>query len=440
MKDLKTLLYPESVAVIGASDNPAKLGYEVLYDIKEGGFAGKIYPINPKSDTIMGLNVEKSILDVEGDVDVAVIIIPAPLVPGVIRDCAKKGVKGLIIISGGFGELNQEGERLEEEIKQVARENSMRIIGPNCQGIINTRNGFCASWPLFKREGNIGIVAQSGSVGSALVQNLAAEGIGFSLWVNMGNKVDVDESDLIEYMDSDPNISIISMYLEGVTHGKEFLKTIKKAKKDIVLLKAGRTEAGRRAAQSHTKALAGNDGIWDGILLQNEVLRAQTMDQLLDFTKYLSCYKKRRIQNLFIVTSSGGLGIIACDMAEKIGFKLPPLEESVKEKLKEVLQPQAVLSNPLDLTMAPYEEFEAGAKICLEEGSYDALLFIFGDPIKDAWKAVDHLKTITDKPIVVSYSGGGDVEIEERLKIHQLNVPVYPSPERAINSLYLCNA
>lgn len=342
---LKHLLYPKSVVLIGASAKPEKIGHLILRNILNGGFTGRIYPINPGSEEeILGLNVKKSILDVKEEIDLGIVVVPAEAVPKVVEECGEKGLKGLLIISGGFSEIGSKGKQLEEKIGSILDKYNMRAIGPNCQGIVNTNINLSASFsvetliPHFSK-GLTALITQSGSVGSDFLQNANNERLGFSLWINVGNKLNLDESDYIRFVNEDPNVSVISVYLEGVKDGRKFLRTIKDLKKPMVVLKSGRTKLGQKAAQSHTAALAGDDKIWDGVLKQHNILRAESTEDLFDITKALNYLRCPIGKRLLVVESSGGLGTIASDIAENAGLELPDLDEKTKEKLRQILPP-----------------------------------------------------------------------------------------------------
>jgi len=444
---LTPLLYPKSVALIGASANPGKIGYLVLRNILEGGFTGRIYPINAGGGEILGFTAKKNVLDVGEEIDLGIIVVPAEAVPQVVEECGERHVKGLLIISGGFSEAGPEGKELEKTLGGILEKYNMSVIGPNCQGVVNTNVNLSASFSVetlipYFQKGSIALITQSGSAGSDFLQSANNERLGFSLWINVGNKLNLDESDYIRFVNEDSNVSVIAAYLEGVKDGRKFLKTIKDLRKPMVVLKSGRTKLGEKAAQSHTAALAGNDKIWDGVLRQNSIFRAESTEDLFDITKALSHLKYPAGRRLLVVESSGGLGTIASDIAENAGLELPDLDEEAKEKLRQFLPPFLVPGNPLDTTSRYMvgltgESFEE-AMLARIMDRYDAFLLIFGDPVAGASKVVAAFKRNTDKPIVVAFSGGGKVEEEERKKIYDLKVPVYPSVTRAMRYFQFC--
>ncbi len=428
---LEKMFYPEAVAVIGASADPRKLGHVVLKNIVEGGFKGKIYPINPKGGEILGLKVYKSVLEVPGEIDLAVIIVPAKFVPDVMEDLGKKGVKNAVIITGGFREAGN--EELEEKVVEIARKYGIRIVGPNCQGINNTHHNFCASWPLITMKGKIAIASQSGTVAAAMAEWSQRDGIGFSTFVSLGNKADVDEVDIINFFSEDENTEVIALYIEGVRDGRKFMEAAKKCKKPIVVLKPGVTERGAKAVQSHTKSMAGRNEVFDAACKQSGVIRAENLEELYDFAKAFAYLKPFKGDRILIVTSSGGSGILAVDVLESNSVKVFEADEEIKSRLKDIVPPHGILDNPIDLTG------DATAEMYLEVAKathdlVDAFLLIFGDPIENAADATAEIVKL-GKTVVVAFLGGGDVERREVEKMHSYGIPVFPTPERAAKVL-----
>ncbi len=427
--NLSAIFTPKSVAVIGASTNPEKLGFQILKNIGDAGFKGPIYPVNPKAKAILDLPCYPSIGAVEGVPELAVIIVPATAVPATLADCGAKGVRGAIVISGGFSESGPEGEALQRQAVEVARTHKIRMVGPNCQGVNNPYHGLCASWPLLTMRGAIAVVSQSGTVAAALMDWAAQEGIGVSGLVSMGNRADVDEADLIEHFDGDPRTRAIAVYIEGVKNGPRFLAAARRARKPIVVLKPGRTEKGRQAAESHTKSLAGRDEVYQGAFRQFGICRAETLHELYDFSKALAYLRRPTGRRLLIVTSSGGCGVLAADVAAAEGLDVAPLPDAVASQLRASLPRHFVVNNPLDLTgdanSRIYKDVLAAAK-----GAFDVAAVIFGDPIVGASEVIER-----DRPELVIYLGGADVEREEGRLLHARGVPVFPTPERGMRAL-----
>jgi acetyl coenzyme A synthetase (ADP forming)-like protein len=436
MNSLESFFNAKSIAVVGASTSPEKTGHIILKNIIDGGFCGEIYPINPKGDEILGLQCHPSLTSVRGAIDVVVIVVPAKFVPDVMKEAGKKKVKGAVVISGGFSEIGN--EELQQEILQIAKSYGIRVIGPNCQGYNYTPNRLCASWPLVQQQGPIAVISQSGTVGATIEMWAEEESIGISSFVALGNKGDVSEIDLIDFFKEDPNTKVISLYIEGVKDGKRFMETVKaaKQKKPIVVLKPGKTQKGMKAVQSHTHSIAGKDEVFDAVCRQTGMVRARDITELYDYSKALGFLHKPHGNRLLIITSSGGCGIIATDMAEEGGIDIVGLSEGLKEKLGAALPPQCVISNPLDLTGdTPAGRYRESVEIAASDDSIDTFLLIFGDPIPGAYEVVKELRESTNKEIIVSYLGGGAVEKEEVQKLHLHGIPVFPTPERAVGAL-----
>ena len=429
ISDLQPFFNPDSVAVIGASGNPAKIGHDILRNIKESGFPGKIFPINPKTGEILGIPCFKSVLDIKDQVDLAVIIIPAKFVPSVLEECGRKKVKSAVVITGGFSEAGPEGEALQIELERISQIYGVRIIGPNCQGINNPYCPLCASWPLLTGQGRVAVISQSGTVGAAIMDWFSEEQLGVSSFVSMGNRADVEESDLIVYFDQDPNTEVIALYIEGVKNPARFFQILKDIKKPLVILKSGRTPKGKIAAESHTKSLAGNDAVYDALFNRFHVHRAETIEEFFDFSKalaYLSSFSGNRI--LFI-TTSGGAAILATDQAEKEGLDVFPMPVELDKKLVSIVPPHSIRANPLDLTGdADAEMFN---KVVLEaKDYYDILGLIFGDPVENASQVASE---VSNKLVI--FLGGAEIEREEKIKMHKQGIPVFPTPERGIKAL-----
>ena len=428
---LNAIFKPKSVAVIGASTAPGKLGHDILANLKNGGFAGPLFPINPKAEEILGLKVYKSIADTPEPPELAVVVIPAKIVTPTLEQCAEKGVKGAIVITGGFAETGEDGERLQDEMAQVIRRTGLKVVGPNCQGVNMPHHHMCASWPLITTKGKIAFASQSGTVGAAFLDLAAAEQLGVSAFVSLGNRVDVDEAEVIQYFNADPHTEVIALYLEGVKRPSYFLDALHDCEKPLVILKAGRTKRGSQAAESHTKSLAGVDAIYQALFRKHRVYRADTMEELFDFAKALAYLTPPRGRNLMITTSSGGAAILAIDEAEKMGLATPEPSPSLKERLKGMIPAHCVVSNPVDLTGDVISDAGLYRKVMDEAKSeYDYQMVIFGDPIPGASEVV----TSGARELVV-FLGGAEVEQKEREKLYQAGVPVFPTPERGVAAL-----
>ena len=428
MSGLRFIFEPASVAVVGASNNPKKFGNIILRNILESGFRGRVYPVNPKERVIEGLDCVDSIPNLKEAVDVAVIVIPADLVPKVVRDCGQRGIRGAIIISGGFRESGERGSRLEKCVAEEGKRWGMRIVGPNCQGVNNPHHPICASWPLFTMKGEIAIISQSGTIGTDFADLACLDHIGISGIASMGNKTDVDEADLIEYFSEHQGTRVISLYIEGVKRPEKFLKALKRCSKPIIVLKSGRTNRGKVAAESHTASLAGNDEVFDGILKQNRIYRADTYEEFYDFSKALAYLNRPKGKRVTFITSSGGAAVLAVDIADRMGLEISPIPSDVKEMLKTFVPPGASLRNPIDLTGdGDSPMFRKTADLI--RSHCDTVVYIFGDPIVGASGIVRR-----DASELIIFMGGAEVERKEKTLMQKMKVPVFPTPERGIKA------
>lgn len=426
---LDAFFRPRSVAVIGASESPEKYGNIILRNILDGGFRGAVYPINPKSESILGLQCFRNVKDIPDTVDLAVVIIPARLVPQAVAECGEKAVKAAIIITGGFSEAGAEGEALQRQVADIARKAGVRLIGPNCQGVNNPYHPLCASWPLLQKQGHVAVISQSGTVGAAMMDWFSDEDLGVSCFVSLGNRADVDETDLIEYFNDDPNTRVIALYVEGIKRPDAFRQALHQAVKPLVVLKAGRTPKGRVAAESHTKSLAGADGVYGALFKSHGIVRAENIQEFFDFAKAYAYMKQPPGNRILFITTSGGAGILATDAAEKEGLDVAPLPSELAEALEGVIPAHAIRANPLDLTgdanAAMYQAVMERAR-----PYYDVLGVIFGDPVE---KAADVVTAGADELVI--FLGGAAVEKVERRRMHLKGVPVFPTPERGVRAL-----
>ena len=426
---LQALFRPGRLAVIGASAKPGKLGFTIFKNILDAGFGGQVIPVNPRGETILGVPSVKSVDEIPSGTDLAVVIIPAASVPGAILQLGERKVKAAIVITGGFAESGEEGARLQEEVKQNAARCGIRVVGPNCQGVNYPHHGLCASWPLITQKGAMAIASQSGTVGAALIDWAAEEKLGFSAFVSMGNRIDVDEADLIEFFAADPSTKVITLYIEGVKDAQKFLAAVKACRKPIVIFKAGRTAQGRKAAESHTRSLAGKDEIYDSVFRQFRIHRAGSLEELYDFSKALAYVPAPAGPRMLIVTSSGGSAIIATDVAAENGFRISPLPAALASRLREFLPSHFIVGNPLDLTGDGTAELFRQV-IATARDHYDVVMTIFGDPIPGASASLE-----PGNRDLVAYLGGADVERVERLRFHEKGIAVFPTPDRAVKAL-----
>jgi acyl-CoA synthetase (NDP forming) len=426
---LDAVLTPGSVAVIGASTAPGKLGHEILKNIRNGGFQGPIYPVNPKAESILDLPCYPSIKATPAPPDLAVVIVPARMVPHTIEECGERGVRAAVIITGGFSEAGADGEALQRQTAEVAQRFGVRLVGPNCQGVNNPYHNLCASWPLLAYRGRVAVISQSGTVGAAMMDWFSEEKLGVSSFVSMGNRADVDEADLIAHFNRDENTSVIAAYIEGIKRPEEFVSAVEGLKKPLVVLKSGRTPRGKVAAESHTKSLAGADAIYDALFAKYDICRAYNIEEFYDFAKAFAYLKPARGNRVLFITTSGGSAILATDQAEQEGLDAAPLPSHLVEKVTPLVPPHAIKTNPIDLTGdATAKMF--GDVIQATREHYDTLGVIFGDPIVDASRVV----TPGANELII-FLGGAEVERRERELMHLKGVPVYPTPERGVKAL-----
>ncbi len=455
IETLKRIFYPRSVAVIGASSDPNKIGGMILNNLIKDGYKGTIYPINIRCgrdfSEISGVKCYSSVKEVQGEIDVAVLAIPAKYVPQALVECGEKGVKGAIIISSGFAETGEEGAKLQKEILQIAKKFGIRIIGPNCMGIVNAHANLNLWFGLrIFRRGNIALISQSGAIADGFYSWAIDENLAFSIVVSLGNRADIDEGDLLTFLKEDPYTNVIGLYIEGLPAGmgKKFLRALREVTtvKPVVVLKAGRSSSGARVSLSHTGSLAGMYEVYKAAINQYGGIVVESSEEFMDVLKALSLIKRKKGKRLAIISNSGGLAILASDEAEKIGLSVPEFPIEVQKKILGIIPPFGNPKNPVDITAqgGPEDQKNMYCKvfdIINDETLVDAVLVIVEgsypydlmNAIKDA---ICHCIAPKKKlPTVVAWVGSkrlvGDLinEVEER------GLPVYPSPERAVRVL-----
>lgn len=438
---LSSLFDPRSIAVVGASRDPRKVGHAVLNNLIRFGYRGRILPVNPSGTEILGLPSVVRLSDAGSDVDLAVIAVPARAVPAAIADCAAAGVTSAVVVSAGFKETGADGTLLEEELKDTARKHGIRVLGPNCLGVINTANDLNATFAAgMLPKGRIAFFSQSGALGIAILDWAIGNNIGFSKFISLGNKADLSEIDFIEYFADDPDTDIILGYIEDVVDGRRFLEAAGRTtkKKPIVLLKSGGTAAGARAASSHTGALAGSDTAFDAAFRQAGVIRARGIEELFDTALTFSGGKLPAGDRLLIITNAGGPGILAADAAERAGVKLPQMAAETIKALTAKLPPNASLYNPVDLIGdATSERYAAALEAAVADPNVDGVLVILTPQAMTDVDATAELvirtAKSTDKPVLSSFMGAQRVrDAVQRLK--QESVPNFPYPETAVTA------
>ncbi|MDD5423843.1 MAG: acetate--CoA ligase family protein [Candidatus Omnitrophica bacterium] len=437
---LEYLFDPSSVAVIGASEKKGKIGHDVLINLKEYGYKGKVYPVNPNDSEVMGNKAYPSVLDIKDDVDLAVFAIPAAAVIESMKECGKKGVKAAIVITAGFKETGPEGKKLEIELASTAKQYGIRVLGPNCLGFISSTSllnaSFAAISPL---PGDIAFFSQSGALCSAILDWAVKEKIGFSKFISIGNKADISETDLLRSLGDDPDTKVILGYIEDVKDGLEFMRVAREvtAKKPVIICKSGGSKAGAKAASSHTGSLAGSDAAFDAAFAQTGIIRAETIEDLFDYAVAFSYQKLPQGPNLAILTNAGGPGIIAVDAVERSKYaKVAQLSKDTTDYLRGALPKTAALNNPVDVVGdADAQRYEIAVGGLLKDPNVDGLIVILTPQSSSRIKeTADVLVSHRDgKPIFASFIGGRLVD--KGVAILQDNkIPNYRFPERAISS------
>jgi len=381
------LLAPASIAVIGASREKGTIGHELFRNLLAYEFQGPVYPVNPATTSVAGVRAYASVLDVPDAVDLAVVVVPAAAVPAVVEQCARKHVHGLVIISAGFAEVGSDGQASERAIVATARRNGMRIIGPNCLGVVNTAAGVrmnATFAPVVPVGGPVGFCSQSGGLGIELMSRASELGIGISQFVSVGNKADVSGNDLLQHWETDPDTSVILFYLESFGNPRKFARLARRVarEKAIVAVKSGRTQAGSRAASSHTAALATPDVAVDALFRQAGVIRVDTLEQLLDTAEVLAHQPLPPGRRVAILGNAGGPGILAADACAGAGLEVPELSAASQEQLRAFVARDASVGNPIDLVAAATpEQYERALRIVLADPGIDALLALFVPPL-----------------------------------------------------------
>lgn len=443
MSDLQYLIHPRSVAVIGASNTPGKIGWAVIQNMKSCGFPGEIYPINPKEAEVAGYKAYPNIKDVGKPIDVAVLCVPAGVSVPVAEDCGKAGVKFLIVITAGFKEIGKEGRELEQKLVSVCRQYGMRMVGPNCLGVMDTHTplnaSFAKNMPL---KGNIAFISQSGALCVAILDWSLKRGLGFSQFISIGNKADLNEADFIEAAGEDPNTRVICLYLEDVVDGPRFIEAARKVtpRIPVIVFKAGVSAAGAKAASSHTGALAGSNTAYDAALRHAGVLRASTMNELFDLANAFTTQPIPTSKKVVIVTNSGGPGIVTSDAVELSGLEMSRFTEETLAVLREKLPITANIHNPVDVVGdAHHDRYQIALETTLKDPNVgSAVVLLSPTAVLDIKKAaevtVEAGKANPDKPIVASFIGG--YAVEEGVNYLNANgIPTYPFPEPAVATL-----
>jgi acetyl coenzyme A synthetase (ADP forming)-like protein len=440
---LERFFDPRSVAIVGASREKGKVGYEILVSMIKGGYAGAIYPVNSKATEVEGLPCYASLKAIGKPIDLVIVVIPSKFVVGVMNECVELGIKSVVIITAGFKETGEAGKKIELEVAEIARKNGIRVVGPNCLGVMDTAaklNGsFGGDLPV---AGGIGYMSQSGALMAAILDMANAQKIGFSKLVSFGNKCDVNELDMIKALGDDPNTSVIAGYLENIIDGQAFAKVAEEVsrRKPILLMKSGGTAAGAKAASSHTGSLAGGDTVYNCLFERTGIVRCHSIKNQFDFAQAFAYQPLPKGSRVVVVTNAGGPGIMAADAIEREGLEFAKLTEATMQKLASKLPPAANVTNPVDvLGDALADRYEFALDTALEDPGVDiALVLLTPQAMTQATetaRAMVHImKKRQHKPVLACFMGAS--KIAEGLQIlRENNIPQYDSPESAVRAI-----
>lgn len=443
VQNLKYIFEPKSIAIIGASEKPGKLGTIILKNLIDGSFTGKIYAVNPKYEKIFELKCFSDVTKIKEKIDCAIIVTPAEVVPKILEQCAKKKIPGIVLLTSGFAEAGK--IELEEEVRKISNKNSIAIIGANCLGIYNPYTRIDSVFlPMYKlerpRPGNISFITQSGGVGSAIIDIAAHYGVGIAKFISYGNATSIDESDLLEYLELDKKTKTIIAYIEGLKDGRRFFEVIRRInkKKPVIILKAGKHTKGAKAALSHTGNIAGSAMAYTAAFRQARIVEANDLEELFDFVKMFS-QPLPKGGRLAIITNGGGPGILATDAAEDINLTLADFEENSRVEIKKILPDYGGVNNPLDLIAeADADVYEKAIEILMQDKNVDLICII----VLPQTPAIDErilkvlIKASDDrrKPIAVVCIGGTYADSFRRY-LEGSGVPTYAYPIQAIKAI-----
>jgi acetyl coenzyme A synthetase (ADP forming)-like protein len=434
---------PRGIAIVGASTDPSKLGYGLARNLVQCNFQGAIHFVNPKGGSLLGRPMHPSILDLPDPVDLAIVLIPAKGVKDVLKDCASRGIKAVIVASGGFKETGIHGAEMESDLLQIARQHGIRLLGPNCIGLLDTHLPLDATFlpPPGPPPGDVAFISHSGAICAAVIDWARGQGFGLSRLVSLGNQADVNETDVLAPVADDRFTRVLTLYLEGVSDGPRFVEEARKItrRKPIVALKVGRYPSGQRAAASHTGALAGQESAFNAAFRKAGVIRADTSEELFDWARALAWCPLPKGRAIAILTSAGGPGVTAADALEMNGMSLAVLSSKTRAKLGQLLPPAASLNNPVDmLASASPEQFAACLQVLLEDPSVNGVLVVTPPPPMHTTGAV--AKTMipvihnSEKPVTIALMG--ERLIQEAVEhFRAARVPEYRFPERAASAL-----
>ncbi len=440
---LDVFFTPNNIAVIGATENPGTVGRTTFWNLISTPFGGAVFPVNPKRPSVLGVKAYPSISAIPEQVDLAVIITPAPSIPGIIRECGENGVKGAIVISAGFKEMGAPGVKLEQKLLEEARAAGIRIIGPNCLGFMCPLTGVNATFAAgMARPGNVGFISQSGALCTAVLDWSFRQQVGFSAFISVGSMLDIGWGDLIDYLGRDPRTRSILLYMESVGDARSFLSAAREValSKPIIIIKAGRTAAGGKAAASHTGSLTGSDDVLDSAVRRSGVLRVSNIADLFYMAEVLAKQPRPKGPRLTIVTNAGGPGVLATDSLIASGGELAEISPQTMESLNGVLPPTWSHNNPIDVIGdATAERYAKALEIAAKDPNSDGLLVVLTpQAMTDPTQIAEHLKPyakLGDKPVLASWMGGPIIEAGEHI-LNAANIPTFPYPDTAARMFY----
>lgn len=439
---MRALFEATSIAVVGASQKEGKIGHIIVKNLIGSGYRGNLYPVNPRAAEVLGLRCYPDLASIPGEVEMVVVVVPSTAVPKVMEEAGGKGVKVAVVISAGFRETGREGAELEQQVGEIAGRYGIRVLGPNCMGVISTSNAMNATFTNdYPREGPIAVSSQSGAICSVVLDWARATRIGFSKFISVGNKLDIDEADLLDYLKGDEATKVIGLYIEGMKRGQDFIRAARETSrsKPIIALKAGRTSSGAKAASSHTGALSGSDKVYDAALAQSGVVRVRTIDELFDLLQVFGTMPVPEGDGLAIVTNAGGLGVMAADAVSDNGLTLATFAPETVERLKTVLPEEANFYNPVDVIGdADASRYEVAIRTVIEDPHVHMVLALLAPTdildIGSVARTIASFAGSARVPVTTSFVGGEDVAVGSRI-LMEAGVPSYQSPDRAVRAL-----
>lgn len=434
---MKSFFYPESVCLVGASSKEKTIGYEILNNLKNLGYTGKIVLINPKSDEILGIKCLHSVDEINTKIDLAVVMVQKSFAEETIDKILEKGIKSIILITAGFKEIGKEGEEIENRIISKIKDCGARMVGPNCMGIINTHSDVqmnCTFIPEKAEFGKMAFLSQSGALGAAVLNAIRTTDIHFAHFISVGNKADINENDLLKYWQTDDNIRVITMYLESFVNGEKFIKMFSSGSitKPVIIVKAGRTKSGMKAASSHTGALGSSDGVVNAVLEQFGIIRANDMQEMFDTAKGFENYSLPEGSRVAVVTNAGGPAILCVDALDKENLVIAELSAETKRKIKEIIHPEGSAENPIDLLPGGNAEgFARVVKLLDEDENTDAIISLFVEPgLIKPLEVIETLNAIeTNKPLIQAAFPRSEFWEQYRVD-SKFNKPVFRTPEQ----------